>query len=521
MRRFLSSLLIAFFAFQPVVASAFFDTPAELSQGIRNDPTARTLEGQARGNAGTTYFSLWMKGAQQGMGWEDGSLDLHMTIDVDAPDQHLKMRLKTDIMLLEKTLYVRLNTIEGSVEDEMMLINLKMLQKKWIMIPLDQSGMPDLATLEEELQATASEMNNDLFSLERSPTAAGSHYSMRLTPETEQQLKDLFFGATAVHEETNFHGTVDTNMRDQFLSSKLYLSFKTDDAEFVVQGKSQRKNSPLTLTVPTQTITIDELMKYIDDMKSPLSIDDFIPHPNEGDSWSVDPFNSGRSSSFRTNAMDRYQARQAARVRRTSSSSSSRASAYSSSQASSDQGMVPATDGGLSLGDSNAPVTIIEFTDFECPFCARFANSTFPVLKSDYIYAGKVRFIIRNFPLSFHPFANEAANAVLCMQDQGSALAWKYVGILFQKQESGPALDNDVIRSWAKNIPGVRGTTFDACMDAHTHQGVITADTTAAARAGIDGTPGFWVLGPNGQAQKIMGAQPYDEFKKVIDAMLK
>lgn len=530
MRRFLSSLLIASFVFQPVAASAFFETPADLSQGIRNDPTARTFDGQARGRADTTYFSLWMNGVQQGTDWKDGSLDLHMTIDLDAPDQHVKVRLKADIMLLEKTLYVRLNTIEGNVEDELMLINLKMLQKKWMMVPLDQSGIPDLATLEEELQAAGGELSNEFFSLERSPTAAGSHYSIRLTQETEQQLKDLFSGATALRAETNFHGTVDTNMHDQFLSSKLYLSLKADNAELVVQGKGQRKNSPLTLTPPTQTITLDELAKYtngFDGAWNPLSIRSSIPHPIEEDSLSSDPFNelqrntdqdilSGRSSSLRTNAMDRYQARQAARVRRALSSSSS---AGSYAPVGDIIPVLPAN--GLSMGESTAAVTMVEIGDYECPFCAQFHANTFPKLKKDYIDTGKVRFVFRNYPLSYHPYANSAAMAVECTRDQGDSLAWQVHDAILEDLSAGfdPTIEHiwDILRS----ITGLKEASVLTCMDDDVKQSILDQDTKDAVAGGVSGVPSFWILGPSGKAEPIVGAAPYAIFQKVIDAMLK
>jgi protein-disulfide isomerase len=185
------------------------------------------------------------------------------------------------------------------------------------------------------------------------------------------------------------------------------------------------------------------------------------------------------------------------------------------------KGNTPASASGLSIGSPTAPVTITEFTDFECPFCMRFHNSTFPILKMDYIDSGKVRFVLRNYPLSFHPYANEAANAVLCMQDQSSELAWKYIGVLFQKQEGGDTINKTQIRRMAKNLKNVRGVMFDVCMDGHVHQDVIGNDIVAGDNAGVMGTPTFYITGPNGQSETILGAEVYEKFQNAIDAMLK
>jgi protein-disulfide isomerase len=166
-------------------------------------------------------------------------------------------------------------------------------------------------------------------------------------------------------------------------------------------------------------------------------------------------------------------------------------------------------DGNYVLGKANAPVTIVEFTDFQCPFCGRAHEQTYPQIKSEYIDSGKVRYTIRNYPLPFHENAEKSAEAAECAGEQGKY--WEYVDTLFAHQD---ALTVTNLKQYAKDLK-LTSATFDTCLDSGKFAQLIEDDTQAGSAAGVSGTPSFFVNG-----KILVGAQPYTSFKAAIDAEL-
>ncbi|MBS3106680.1 DsbA family protein [Candidatus Woesearchaeota archaeon] len=161
------------------------------------------------------------------------------------------------------------------------------------------------------------------------------------------------------------------------------------------------------------------------------------------------------------------------------------------------------------LGNKNAPVTIVEFSDFECPYCGRFHSQTFPQIKQEYIDTGKVRFVYRDFPLGFHQNAQKAAEASECADEQGKF--WQMHEKLFS---SGVQGGTATFKQYAQEI-GLDMAKFNSCLDSGKYAGEIQADLSAGSQAGVSGTPGFLVNG-----QRIDGAQPYAVFQQAIEAAL-
>ncbi len=175
------------------------------------------------------------------------------------------------------------------------------------------------------------------------------------------------------------------------------------------------------------------------------------------------------------------------------------------------------------IGKADAPITLVEFSDFECPFCRRFWRDTYGQLKKDYVDTGKVKIVYRDFPLSFHPGAMPAAMAMECADDQSDALAWAVHDKVFEGQETitdGTTMDAAKIKQWVGTIPGLNKAEWTACFDSSKHTDEINKDMAAGSASGIDGTPGFWILGPDGQTQKISGAYPFATFQQAFDGML-
>jgi len=164
------------------------------------------------------------------------------------------------------------------------------------------------------------------------------------------------------------------------------------------------------------------------------------------------------------------------------------------------------TQGGYVLGQNDAPVTLVEYTDFQCPFCRRFHDQVFPGLKKKYIDTGKLRYISRDLPLGFHKYANTAALAGRCAGEQDKF--WEFRHVLF---ENSKKLGRKDIDSYALKM-GLDINVFKACVDSKKYQTEVNRDVSDAHAAGFTGTPSF-VLGATGDGRKvdgiaIVGAKP-------------
>jgi len=162
-----------------------------------------------------------------------------------------------------------------------------------------------------------------------------------------------------------------------------------------------------------------------------------------------------------------------------------------------------------SKGDENAPVTIIEFSDYQCPFCSRFYSQTLPQIQKKYIDTGKVRFVYRDFPLSIHPQAVPAAIAANCAGEQGKY--WEYHNKIFDNQRS---LSESNYLQWAEDL-GLDKNAFATCLKDPKQKAEVQKDFADGSAAGVSGTPAFFING-----RLVSGAQPFSVFEQAIEAEL-
>lgn len=154
-------------------------------------------------------------------------------------------------------------------------------------------------------------------------------------------------------------------------------------------------------------------------------------------------------------------------------------------------------------GNPEAPVTVVEFSDFQCPYCTR-ARPTVNRVRE--VYGDEVRFVFRHFPLGFHAQAPKAGEAAACAGDQGRF--WEMHDRLF----AHPAkLEVSDLKEHAGAI-GLDAAAFGECLDSGRHAALVRSDTEAGARYGVSGTPAFFING-----RPLVGAQPFDAFAQVID----
>ncbi len=157
-------------------------------------------------------------------------------------------------------------------------------------------------------------------------------------------------------------------------------------------------------------------------------------------------------------------------------------------------------------GPANAPITIVEFSDFECPFCSRVNPTLQQVMDT---YGDKVKIYFRHYPLNFHENAQKASEAAMCAHDQGKF--WEMHDLLFAEQQQ---LGIDQLKNKAERL-GLDLTAFGECLDGDKYAQLVQDDLREGSLAGVSGTPGFFING-----RLISGAQPFTAFQEVIDEEL-
>lgn len=155
------------------------------------------------------------------------------------------------------------------------------------------------------------------------------------------------------------------------------------------------------------------------------------------------------------------------------------------------------------LGDKDAPITIVEFSDLQCPYCSKF-HTTMNQIARD--FKGQVRWVYKHFPLeSIHPFAKKAALATECAGDQGKF--WEYTNHLFENQSK---INNEFLKESAKNLKLDSGK-FDKCLDGEKYLSKVNNDIAEGKKAGVAGTPASFING-----KLIKGAESYETIKRMI-----
>lgn len=165
-------------------------------------------------------------------------------------------------------------------------------------------------------------------------------------------------------------------------------------------------------------------------------------------------------------------------------------------------------------GDEDATVTLVEFTDYQCPFCKRHFDQTEAQLQTEYIKTGKVRWVVRDLPLSFHQNAHAAAQAARCAGDQNQYRPMHDKLFETQTAWAEAAAANSLFSGYATAL-GMNGATFSQCLTAGKYKAAVDEDLALAAKIGANGTPTFYVNGT-----PLVGAQPFSLFKAAIDAQL-
>jgi len=174
------------------------------------------------------------------------------------------------------------------------------------------------------------------------------------------------------------------------------------------------------------------------------------------------------------------------------------------------------TTGAAILGKKNAKVSIVEFSDFQCTFCARSQETLHKVLEH---YGDKVNLVVMDFPLKQHPEAKPAAVASYCVKDQNESKFWEFRKLAFERTENRQDLKGDALKEMAKKLE-VDMAKFDACMKENKHAKLVDQLFASGQKIGVSGTPSFFIGTSTSKMQKISAAPTFENFKKQIDCIV-
>ena len=175
----------------------------------------------------------------------------------------------------------------------------------------------------------------------------------------------------------------------------------------------------------------------------------------------------------------------------------------------------PSLENVNAIGDPDAPVTIIEYTDYQCPFCSRYFDDTFTQIRDKYIDSGLVYYVFKDFPLTqIHPQAVKAAEAARCAAEQDSYEAMHDQIFLQQAAWSGSPTADDLFKQFAQDLQ-LDSAAFAECLDSGRQEAAVLADLEEGRRVGVNGTPSFLING-----HSLSGAQPFAIFEEAIEGFL-
>ena len=170
-------------------------------------------------------------------------------------------------------------------------------------------------------------------------------------------------------------------------------------------------------------------------------------------------------------------------------------------------------------GDPSAPITLIEFGDFQCPNCGRFARDTSPQIEASYVESGQVSMAFKHFTV-VGPDSKPAAMASQCANDQG--MFWEFHDELYNNQghENSGWASRDNLKQIASNM-GLDKQSFDSCLDSNKYKSLVDSDLALAKQIDFTGTPSFLILKNDGsKPQALTGAYPFATFEKIFDDIL-
>ena len=275
MRRLSATLATAALLLQPLSAFAFYETPGAVLQAVQFDTSAKILKAELHGSKGTFFISAWVNGMMQGNSYPDARFSANITVDLEDAVSHLKGRFKGSVMLVDAQVFMKVDSIEGTFEDDALLGKVSVAIKQWINIPVDPEAAMQLQDI--FMQTTGSPaMADELYTIEHIPYQYGNSYVLTLRPETIDQLGLGDMGSAAAQ---SMQIKVDTNYKDEVQVTQ--LTFDTSFDGFTMHGESkmEKMKTQMKVTAPATVVSFDMLLQHLSSIESSsfLDAEDLFP----------------------------------------------------------------------------------------------------------------------------------------------------------------------------------------------------------------------------------------------------
>lgn len=526
MRTFLS-VLTGLSLLSPLAAHAEFTTPQDVLTAVESGSEGLPFDfsGELHGHYENYYLSAWLSGSGQKEG-ELSRSSAKITVDFASNGNTVRGKLQT--RMVEKKMYLLLEGLSGKLENEIAKAVVEVTGKKWI-----QSDIAQMET-DTEYDAMQRDMLADVLRVDsvKTDSVGNTLYTLTLTRdaarELSKSLREMASGyvGEGVTPRMNVTIKITLDRNNMLIKATADATVEAGPAGLNASFTVSRRSSGVSVTAPANAVDAESL--YGEMFGIPVT-----PWNSPAPEWDSSDWDSGSDSGWDSNwempavpeppssactlseiRLGNCQVqRQSRRMLYMTNSSSSAAVAPEGTR-------VPdfsAAD--YYKGDVNADVTLLEYGDLQCPFCARYHETLNQVLTD---YQGRVNVVFRHYPLSFHNNANTLANAAECIGEvRGATGFWKFLDYAFAANDDIADYDMTDMEDMATNL-GVDKTAFRSCMDESRYQSVIDSQMRGGTDGGVMGTPHTILVNHRtGRRVMVSGAVPYETLKAELDAILR
>lgn len=524
MRKF-AALLASVSLLSPLAASAELATPSDVLMAVENGSKNLPLDFsvEIHGHYQDYWLSAWILGSGQETEGHSRST-AKITVDFASNDNTVRGKLQT--RMLEKKMYLLIESVSGKLENEIAKAIVEVTGKRWIVSDVAETEADAIADgMERDMLADALRVDSV-----QTDSVGNTLYTLTLTRdaarEMSKSLREMASGyvENGVTPRTNITLKITLDRNDMLIKAAADVTVETGPAGLNATFAVTRRSSNVSVTAPANAV--DALSLY-NGIFQPMMPEWEMPQEfDEDQDWNME-LNSDWENAWEMPAVEpsaptctlsdmrlgNCTVERVSRRQLRSSSSSSAATLPEGTR------IPDFSDADYYRGSPQAAVTLVEYGDLQCPFCARYQDTLNQALSD---YDGRINMVFRHYPLSFHNNANMMAHAAECVGAQSGAEGfWEFLDYIYSVNDRVADFDATDMETIAVNH-GAEKIAFRSCMNEARFQSVIDSQMASGTEGGVQGTPHTVLINHRtGKRVQITGAVSYEELKKQLDAILR